>query len=281
MSIKIDTELFSDMMDQNAEFIPVLTIEDERLGQDEEVPEELPILPLRNSVLYPGVIIPITVGRDKSIRLIKEYYKKRKAIGVIAQTNADVEDPTLADLYKVGTAAQIIKTLQMPDGNTTVIIQGKRRFEVVEATQTEPYLKAAVVPYAVAEEIPKTRKFNALVQSVKELAIQVIGRSRNLPQEAGFAIKSIEDPVFLMNFVASNVEADMPTKQMLLEARTLNQMANDLLSVLTEEQQMMELKQARCASTWTSSSVSITSTSSCVPSKRSWEVLQTSRMSRN
>ncbi len=243
MSFKLDTELFSDMMDPNGDFIPVLTIEDERLGQDEEVPEELPILPLRNSVLYPGVIIPITVGRDKSIKLVKEYYKKRKAIGVIAQTNADVEDPTMEDLYKVGTTAQIIKTLQMPDGNTTVIIQGKRRFEVVEETQTEPYLKATVVPYVVAEEVPHTKKFNALVQSVKDLAIQIVGRSRNLPQEAGFAIKSIEDPVFLMNFVASNVEADMPTKQMLLEARTLNQMATDLLSVLTEEQQMMELKQ--------------------------------------
>ena len=243
MSLELDKELFSELMDQNAEFIPVLTIEDERLGQDEEVPEELPILPLRNSVLYPGVIIPITVGRDKSIRLIKEYYRKRKAIGVIAQINPDVEDPMLDDLYKVGTVAQIIKTLQMPDGNTTVIIQGKRRFEVVEQTQAEPYLKAAVVPFVVAEEVPHTRKFNALVQSVKDLAIQVIGRSRNLPQEAGFAIKSIEDPVFLMNFVASNVEAEMPTKQALLEARTLNQMANDLLGVLTTEQQMLELKQ--------------------------------------
>ena len=110
------------MMDSNPEFIPVLTIEEGRLSQEEEVPEELPILPLRNSVLYPGVVIPITVGRDKSIQLVKEYYRKRKAIGVIAQVNPDVEDPTIDDLYKVGTAAQIIKTLQMPDGNTTVII---------------------------------------------------------------------------------------------------------------------------------------------------------------
>ena len=222
MSYKVEPELFSDMVDSNAEFIPVLTIEDERLGQDEEVPEELPILPLRNSVLYPGVIIPITVGRDKSIRLVKEYYRKRKAIGVIAQRDANVEEPLLEDLYKVGTSAQIIKTLQMPDGNTTVIIQGKRRFEVLEGTQTEPYLKASVMPFAAADDIPNTRKFNALVQSVKELAIQVIGRSRNLPHEAGFAIKSIDDPVFLMNFVASNVEADMPVKQALLEARNLN-----------------------------------------------------------
>ena len=201
---------------------------------------------MRNSVLYPGVIIPITVGRDKSIRLVKEYYRKRKAIGVIAQVNPDEEDPTIDDLYKLGTAAQIIKTLQMPDGNTTVIIQGKRRFEVVEATQVEPYLKATVVPFAVAEEVPKTRKFTALVQSVKELAIQVIGRSRNLPQEAGFAIKSIEDPVFLMNFVASNVEAEMPTKQSLLEARTLSQMATDLLAVYKNQSKPMYLLLLLC-----------------------------------
>ena len=243
MSYKIDTDFFSEMMAPNSEFIPVLTIEDERLGQDEEVPEELPILPLRNSVLYPGVIIPITVGRDKSVQLVNEYYKKRKAIGVIAQTIAEVEDPLQEDLYKVGTVAQIIKTLQMPDGNMTVIIQGKRRFELLEVTQFEPYLKANVIPYAVSEELPNTRKFNALVQSVRELAIQVIDQSRNNRQETSFAIRSIEDPVFLMNFVASNVEADTPTKQMLLEARTLNQMAEDLLNVLTEEQQMLELKQ--------------------------------------
>ena len=242
MSYKINPELFSDMMDSDSEFIPVLTIEGQ-LGQDEEVPEELPILPLRNSVLYPGVVIPITVGRDKSIQLVKEYNRKRKSIGVIAQKDANVEDPLLEDLYKVGTSAQILKTFEMPDGNVTVIIQGKRRFEVVESTQTEPYLKASVMPYAFLEDLPKSRKFNALIQSVRELAIQVIGRSRNLSQEAGFAIKNIDDPVFLLNFVASNVEADMPVRQGLLESRNFNQMASDLLTVLTDEQQMIELKQ--------------------------------------
>jgi len=243
MSIKIDQELLSDIIDSNPEYIPVLTIEDERLGRDEEVPEELPILPLRNSVLYPGVIIPITVGREKSMQLVKEYYRKRKAIGVIAQRDSAVEEPTLNDLYKVGTTAQIIKTFPMPDGNVAVIIQGKRRFEVVESLETEPYLKAAVIPYAASTDVPNTRKFNAMIESVKELAIQVTPRNRNLPQEAGFAINSIDDPVFLLNFVASNVEADMPQKQSLLEARNLNQMANDLLGILTTEQQLIELKQ--------------------------------------
>jgi ATP-dependent Lon protease len=242
MSYKVEPELFSNMMDSESEFIPVLTIEGQ-LGQDEEVPEELPILPLRNSVLYPGVVIPITVGREKSIQLVKEYSRKRKSIGVIAQKESNVEEPALEDLYKVGTSAQILKTFEMPDGNVTVIIQGKRRFEVVAATQVEPYIKATVMPYAASVDVPNTKRFNALIQSVRELAIQVIGRSRNLSQEAGFAIKNIDDPIFLLNFVASNVEAEMPVRQGLLEARNLNQMASDLLAVLTDEQQMIELKQ--------------------------------------
>lgn len=242
MNMKLD-EMLLDALDSNSEFIPVLTIEDDRLGQDEGVPEELPILPLRNSVLFPGVVIPITVGRDKSVRLVKEYYRKRKAIGVVAQRDSDVEEPTFEDLYKIGTVAQIIKTLQMPDGNLTVIIQGKRRFELDKMTQSEPFIKATVLPYLVSDEVPKTRKFNALVQSVKELAIQIIAKSQRLPEEASFAIKNIDSPIFLMNFVASNVEMDLPTKQMLLESTDINQMATDLLGVLTTEQQMLELKQ--------------------------------------
>lgn len=242
MNMKLD-EMLLDALDSNSEFIPALTIEDDRLGQDEGVPEELPILPLRNSVLFPGVVIPITVGRDKSVRLVKEYYRKRKAIGVVAQRDSDVEEPTFEDLYKIGTVAQIIKTLQMPDGNLTVIIQGKRRFELDQMTQSEPFIKATVLPYLVSDEVPKTRKFNALVQSVKELAIQIIAKSQRLPEEASFAIKNIDSPIFLMNFVASNVEMDLPTKQMLLESTDINQMATDLLGVLTTEQQMLELKQ--------------------------------------
>ena len=242
MNMKLD-EMLLDALDSNSEFIPVLTIEDDRLGQDEGVPEELPILPLRNSVLFPGVVIPITVGRDKSVRLVKEYYRKRKAIGVVAQRDSDVEEPTFEDLYKIGIVAQIIKTLQMPDGNLTVIIQGKRRFELDQMTQSEPFIKATVLPYLVSDEVPKTRKFNALVQSVKELAIQIIAKSQRLPEEASFAIKNIDSPIFLMNFVASNVEMDLPTKQMLLESTDINQMATDLLGVLTTEQQMLELKQ--------------------------------------
>ena len=227
----------------NGDFIPVLTIDDIRLDQIEEVPEELPILPLRNSVLFPGVVIPITVGREKSIQLVKEYYKKRKLIGVVAQKDANVEDPGIADLYPVGTVAQILKTFQMPDGNLTVIIQGKRRFELVEIRQLEPYFIAAVQPYEASEEIPRDRKFKALLQSVKELAGQVISRNQRLPEEADFAIKNIDSPLFLLNFVASNVEADLPSKQLLLECTDVVDMANNLLGILTNAQQMNELKQ--------------------------------------
>lgn len=242
MKYRDDEFLMNDLTDANSEFIPVLTIEDARLGMDEVVPDELPVLPLRNAVLFPGVVIPITVGRDKSVRLVKEYYKKKKAIGVVAQMDSNVEEPTLADLYKIGTVAQIIKTLQMPDGNMTVIIQGKCRFELLEETQIEPYIKAKVAEYPDFKDFPHTRKFIALAQSVKDLAIQIISRSQHLPEEASYAIKSIESPIFLMNFVSSNVEMDLPTKQMLLESTDITQMATDLLGVLTTEQQMLDLK---------------------------------------
>ena len=243
MKYRDDDFLMNDLTDANSEFIPVLTIEDARLGMDEEVPEELPVLPLRNAVLFPGVVIPITVGRDKSVKLVKEYYKKKRAIGVVAQMDSNVEDPTLADLYKIGTVAQIIKTLQMPDGNMTVIIQGKRRFELLEMTQIDPYIKAKVAEYSDFKDFPHTRKFSALAQSVKDLAVQIISRSQHLPEEASYAIKSIDNPIFLVNFVASNVEMDLPTKQMLLESTDITQMATDLLGVLTTEQQMLDLKQ--------------------------------------
>ncbi len=243
--MKFDDEiLMSDLMDSNnGEFIPVLTIENDRIDIDEPFPGELAILPLRNSVLFPSVVIPITVGRDKSIRLIKEFYKKKQIIGVAAQKNSDVEDPTIDDLYKVGTVAQILKIIQMPDGNTTVIIQGKRRFELVEQTQSEPYMKATIQAYETQGAVPSTRKFNALVQSVKELAVQIIAKAQHLPEEAAFAIKNIDSPTFLLNLVASNLEMDLPTKQMLLESTDITQMATDLLGVLTTEQQMLDLKQ--------------------------------------
>ncbi len=183
----------SDMLDAETEFIPLLSSEDEELMNNEDVPEELPILPLRNTVLFPGVVIPITVGRDKSIRLIREYYKSGRIIGVIGQKDASIEDPEFTDLNTVGTVAYIIKLLQMPDGSTTAIIQGKRRFRMKELLQTEPYIKATVEHFDIPQKMNKDDKeFQALMSSIKDLATQIVSKSPNIPSEAAFAIKNIE-----------------------------------------------------------------------------------------
>lgn len=240
-SFDFDQLAISNVLDDDTEFIPLLSTEDEEQMNKEEFPEELPILPLRNTVLFPGVVIPITVGRDKSIKLIKECYKGTKTLGVIAQKNDDVENPTEADLNSVGTVAHILKMLRMPDGNTTVIIQGKRRFKLQEITQEEPYLRAKIQSFDQAEK-PKGKSFNALVSSIKDLASQIIEQSPNIPTEATFAIKNIESPTFLINFIASNMKAEVEDKQELLEVPELNERANKLLTYLTKELQLLELK---------------------------------------
>ncbi|HEY1007195.1 MAG TPA: endopeptidase La [Sphingobacteriaceae bacterium] len=201
----------------------------------------LSILPLRNTVLFPGVVIPITVGRDKSIKLIKEAYKGDKVIGVVSQRDVAIEDPTFDQLNDVGTVAVIIKMLQMPDGNTTVIIQGKQRFRLGEEVQSEPYIKAAIEKF---EEIrPKADKeFKAIMASIKEMAMQIINLSPNIPSEAGIAIKNIESPSFLINFISSNMNAEVAVKQRLLEVVNLKERAKLVLDQLTTELQMLELR---------------------------------------
>ncbi len=240
-SFDFDNMVISNVMEEDAEFIPLLSQDDEEQINAEETPDELPILPLRNTVLFPGVVIPITVGRDKSIKLIKEAYKGDKTLGVVSQKNDGVEDPEEKDLNKVGTVAYILKMLRMPDGNTTVIIQGKKRFKIKEVTQTEPFLKAKIEPFNQIEK-PKGKNFNALVASIKDLASQIIEQSPNIPTEATFAIKNIESPTFLINFIASNMKAEVPIKQSLLEIPELNERANSLLEHLTKELQLLELK---------------------------------------
>jgi ATP-dependent Lon protease len=207
----------------------------------EEMPEVLSILPLRNTVLFPGVVIPITVGRDKSIKLIKDAYKGNKIIGVVAQKDASIEDPTFEDLYKVGTVAYIVKMLQMPDGNTTVIIQGKRKFHLKELIQENPYIKAKVENFEESA-YDKNKEFAALVASLKELAIQIIQISPNIPSEAAFAIKNIESPSFLINFISSNMNAELVDKQKMLEQLNLVVRGEMVLEHLTKELQMLELK---------------------------------------
>lgn len=234
--------LSDNIMDEDTEFIPLLSSEDEDQMNSEKIPEELSILPLRNTVLFPGVVIPITVGRDKSINLIKDAYKGDKIIGVVAQKNDSIEDPRVEDLNKIGTVAHIIKMLRMPDGNTTVIIQGKKRFELKEVKQTEPYLKATITPFAEVLPNKDDKEFQALVSSLKDLALKIIKESPQIPSEAGFALKNIESPSFLVNFISSNMNALVAEKQKMLEVADLTERATIVLSNLTKELQMLELK---------------------------------------
>lgn len=231
----------SNIIDDDTEFLPLLSNDDEEQINAEKTPNELPLLPLRNTVLFPGVIIPITVGRDKSIKLIKEAYSGNKTLGVVAQKDDSIEDPAPKDLNEIGTIAYILKMLRMPDGNTTVIIQGKKRFKIDTFTQTTPYLKAKVTEFNQQEK-PSGKGFNALVSSIKDLASQIIQQSPNIPTEATFAIKNIESPTFLINFIASNMNAGVKEKQILLEVPELQERANLLLQHLTKELQLLELK---------------------------------------
>lgn len=232
----------SGLSDDEPDLIPLLSSEDEETMNSEKIPDVLSILPLRNTVLFPGVVIPITVGRDKSIRLIKEAYKADKIIGVVAQKDSSVEDPGLDDLHRIGTVAHIIRMLRMPDGNTTVIIQGKRRFMISEVQATEPYLRANITPLGDNKNSMNEKEFVALIDSLRDLSLQIITQSPNIPTEASFAIKNIESPSFLINFISSNMNADVEKKQELLELVDMKERATKVLEYLTKELQMLELK---------------------------------------
>ena len=228
--------------DNEAELIPLLTPEDEEEMSKEELPLSLPILPLRNTVLFPGVVIPITAGRDKSIKLINDANAGNKIIGVVAQKNEADEDPTKNDIHPVGTVAKILRVLKMPDGNVTVILQGKKRFEIDTVTTEVPYLKASVKE--VEEKRPKKTdtEFNAIVDSIRELAIEIIKESPNIPTEATFAIKNIESQSFLINFVSSNMNLSVKEKQDLLSINVLKDRALETLRYMNVELQKLELK---------------------------------------
>ncbi len=240
--IHLDNLSLQDVFNENSELIPLLTPEDEENMNNEDVPSELPILPLRNTVLFPGVVIPITAGRDKSIQLIKDANKGDKVVGVVAQKNGEVEDPTIDDIHKTGVVAQILRVLKMPDGNTTVIIQGKKRFEITEVTQQEPYLKANVKEAIDEREIDDKKEFNAIIDSIKELALEVIKENPMLPSEASFAIKNIQSNSFLVNFISSNMELSIAQKQVLLEKDNLKERALLTLKNLNKELQRLQLR---------------------------------------
>ncbi|RXG30769.1 endopeptidase La [Leeuwenhoekiella marinoflava] len=226
----------------DAELIPLMTPEDEDEINREELPETLPILPLRNTVLFPGVVIPITAGRDMSIDLINEANKGSKIIGVVSQKDETVENPSADDINTTGVVARILRVLKMPDGNVTVIIQGKKRFNVAEVITEKPYLVATV------REVPEIRpekdsaEFKAIIESIKEQALQIIKQSPNIPSEAGFAIKNIESESFLINFVSSNMNLTVLEKQGLLEINDLQERALQTLRHMNTEMQKLELK---------------------------------------
>ncbi|MFV0540932.1 MAG: endopeptidase La [Aestuariibaculum sp.] len=228
--------------DENAELIPLMTPEDEEKINKEDLPETLPILSLRNTVLFPGVVIPITAGRDKSIKLINDANKSSKVIGVVAQKDELVENPSAKEIHEIGTVARILRVLKMPDGNTTVIIQGKKRFKVAQVLTEEPYMNATVTD--LADNRPETtdKEFSAIIESIKDLALEIIKESPNIPSEASFAIKNIESNSFLINFVASNMNLSVSEKQSLLKIDDLKQRALATLKFMNVELQKLELR---------------------------------------
>ncbi|MBK6523200.1 MAG: endopeptidase La [Sphingobacteriaceae bacterium] len=230
------------LIEDDTDFIPLLTPDDEESFEAEKMPDTLPILPLRNMVLFPGVVIPITVGRDKSINLIKEANQGNKIIGVVAQKNDQIEDPSFEDLHTVGTVANIVKVLKMPDGNTTVIIQGKKRFKVTNFIQSEPYHKANVVPFHDPKPLKTDKEFEAIISNIKEVSHAIVKKSPNIPSDAGFAINNIEGPNFLINFVSSNMNSTTAEKQLMLEISDLKTRALKLLEYLNKDLQMLELR---------------------------------------
>ncbi|MFN3794374.1 MAG: endopeptidase La [Chitinophagaceae bacterium] len=237
--------------EDDSDFMPIIPInEHDDADKDMEIPDELPILPLRNTVLFPGVVLPITVGRDKSIKAVNDAYKTNKLIGVLAQKDANVEDPQVHDLCAVGTVAKIVKLIKMPDGGTTIIIQGKKRFQVHEIVSEDPYFKARVS--LLTEEAPTNEEdFAAIVSSIKDLASKIIQLSPNIPTEASIILRNIEQPSFLINFVSSNLNSDLGEKQSLLEINDLHKRSERLIHILQRELQFAELKDKVTAKTRT------------------------------
>lgn len=228
--------------EEEMEFMPIIPLNEENDGlEDEKIPDELALLPLRNTVLFPGVVLPITVGRDKSIKAVNDAYKADKLIGVVAQKDSTIEDPNLVDLADVGTVARIVKLIKMPDGGTTIIIQGRKRFKISEIVAEDPYFKARI-ELLQDEIVTDDPEFDAYISSIKDLAGQIIQLSPNLPSEASIILKNIENESFLVHFVSSNLNCDLKDKQQLLEINNLRTRAELLLKLLQVELQLAELK---------------------------------------
>ncbi len=225
------------------DFLPIIPLNesDQEEMDSIEVPGEIPLLPLRNTVLFPGVVLPITVGRDKSIKAVNDAYKGDKLIGVVAQKDSNVEDPAVNDLESIGTVAKIVKLIKMPDGGTTIIIQGKSRFLIEKVFKEDPYFKAKIKKLD-EEESPNDEDFNAYIANIKDLAADIVQLSPNIPTEASIILRNIENPSFLIHFVSSNLNTDIKDKQRLLELNQIRQRADLLMQLLQKELQFVELK---------------------------------------
>lgn len=231
----------NDDMEDAPEFLPLFSKQEEDESNRMEVPDEMSVLAMRNTVLYPGVIIPITVGRDKSIKLIREANRKEKTVVVVAQKNPQVEDPAPEDLYSIGTLAKIIRLMRMPDGSSTVIIQGKRRIRIEEFTQIDPFFKAKISTLSDEENI-EDKEFKAIIDSIRDISQKIINLAPNIPSEAAIALKNIDSSTFLVHFVASNLNISLDEKQDILSATDAKQRATLVLTYVTKELQMLELK---------------------------------------
>jgi len=225
------------------DFLPIIPLNesDQEDANSIEIPPEIALLPLRNTVLFPGVVLPITVGRDKSIKAVNDAYKTDKLIGVVAQKDSNVEDPAIKDLEQIGTVAKIVKLIKMPDGGTTIIIQGKSRFYIESVFEEDPYFKAKIKKLE-EEESPKDADFDAYIANIKDLAADIVQLSPNIPTEASIILRNIENPAFLIHFVSSNLNTDIRDKQRLLELNQIRQRADLLMQLLQKELQFAELK---------------------------------------
>ena len=243
IEIIMDKKYYLQGTEEEMEFMPIIPLNDSEdpNADSEPIPEEIALLPLRNTVLFPGVVIPITVGRDKSIKAVNDAYKADKLIGVVAQKDSTIEEPNVSDLEDIGTVAKLVKLIKMPDGGTTIIIQGRKRFKIEEITEQDPYFKAKIK--LIEEEVLTDDKdFDAMVGSIKDLAGQIISMSPNMPSEASIILKNIENPSFLIHFVSSNLNCDIREKQNLLEIHNIKARAELLMNLMQTELQYTELK---------------------------------------
>lgn len=222
--------------------IPLMSEEEEKELTESIVPDSLPILPLKNTVLFPGVVVPITVGRDRSLALVKEAYAGDKTIGVVTQTDEDIEEPTYGDLHKIGTVAQILKLIKMPDGSRSIVIQGKSVFEVEEFTQDQPYFRATTKSYPREMDI-QGLELSASIRNVKETAVNIINKSPNIPSEAAIAVNNINSPIFLLNFIASNLNVQIDDKQDLLETQKFSDNLDKIMEFLEQELQVLDMSE--------------------------------------